>query len=85
MEATGGIKRHLQIVTCLGALVVKMITMIMVTGGNDNDDAMVICKLSRVLVERGDGDNDDNDYDDDNGCPAHSHLSCHASAENFPT
>ena len=64
---------------------VKMKTMIMVTGGNDNNDAMVICKLSRVLVERGHGDNDDNDYDDDNGCPAHSHLSCHASAENFPT
>ena len=37
-----------------------MITMIMVTGGNDDDnDAMVICKLSRVMVDGGDGDNDD--------------------------
>ena len=65
-----------------------MITMITVTGGNgdndDDNDAMVICKLSRVLVDGADGDNDDNDYDDDNGCPAHSHLSCHASAEKIP-
>ena len=54
-------------------------------GDNDGDnDAMVICKLSRVLVDGNDGDNDDKYYDDDNGCPAHSHSSCHASAEKFP-
>ena len=62
------------------------------TGGNgdndDDNDAMVICKLSHVLVDGGDGDNDNIVIAMimmmANGCPAHSHLSCFASKEKIP-